>query len=129
MDLPLKYKVFDFEYTDDFGKKFDGQFTVLCRLTISQKHTMELEKTRLLGNYANPTDALAGYAIYLSTLRAKIVDAPEWWKQSGGGASIEDEEILIELYNKIAEAEIQWKEEMMKKAKPETEKEPVKASQ
>ena len=123
MDLPLKQKVFDLNFTAEFGKKYEGQFTVLCRLNIAQKHAMELEKTRLLGNYANPTDQLAGLAIFLSTLRAKIVDAPEWWKQSLGGAAIEDEDVLGELYNKVQEAEKQWKDEMMKKAQPEAKEE------
>lgn len=118
MDLPQKQKVFDFDFTAELGKKYEGQFTVLCRLNIAQKHAMELEKTRLLGNYANPTDELAGLAIVLSTLRAKIIDSPEWWKQSLGGAALEDEDVLSALYRKVQDSEAEWKNEMLKKAQP-----------
>lgn len=116
MDLPLKEKTFEFDHVgEDTGKEYKGRFTVLCTLTVGQKHSLALEKTRLLGNYANPTDDLAGLAIILANLRAKIVDAPEWWKQSQGGAAVEDESALVVLYRQVQEAEFQWKEELKKK--------------
>jgi hypothetical protein len=79
---------------------------------------MEIEKTRLLGNFANPTDELYGLAVVLATLRTKIIDAPEWWKQSSGGAAFEDEDMLSDLYNKVQDTERQWKDEMTKKVQP-----------
>lgn len=116
MDLPSKEKTFTFEHTGETtGKKYDGQFTVLCVLNVGQKHAMALEKTRLMGNYANPTDDLAGFAVILANLRAKIVSAPEWWNQSNGGAVIDDEDTLVVLYRKITEAEIEWKETLKTK--------------
>ncbi len=116
MDLPSKEKSFHFEHVGaDTGRKYEGQFTVLCLLNVGQKHARDLEQTRLLGNYPNPTDSLAGLAIILSNLRAKIVDAPEWWKQSLGGSNIDDEDALVALYRKVQEAEKQWKDELQKK--------------
>jgi hypothetical protein len=116
MDLPNKEKTFHFEHVgSDSGHKYEGRFTVLCSLNVGQKHAMALEKTRLLGNYPNPTDDLAGLAIVLSNLRAKIIDGPEWYKQSNGGALIDDEDALVALYRKIQDAEFEWKEELKKK--------------
>jgi hypothetical protein len=116
MDLPNKEKNFHVDHIGaDTGKKYDGQFTVLCLLNASQKHAMALEESRLLGNSSNPTDELSGFAKIFANLRAKIVDAPEWWKQSRGGATIEDEDVLVILHQKIKEAELQWKEDLKKK--------------
>lgn len=116
MDLPSKERSFAFEHTGETtGKKYDGQFTVICVQNVGQKHAMALEKTRLLGNYANPTDDLAGLAIIMANLRHKIVEAPEWWKQSNGGAALDDESCLVMLYRKVQEAEFEWKEELKKK--------------
>lgn len=116
MDLPSKEKSFQFDHVgEDTGKEYKGQFTVLCVLNVGQKHALALEKTRLLGNYANPTDDLNGLAIILANLRMKIVEAPEWWKQSQGGAAIEDESALVVLYRKLQEAEFEWKENLKKK--------------
>lgn len=116
MDLPSKEKTFAFEHIGDTtGKKYDGQFTVRCVLNVGQKHSMALEQTRLLGNYDNPISDLNGLAVILANLRAKIVEAPEWWKQSLGGALIDDEDALVLLYRKIIEVEIEWKEDLKKK--------------
>ncbi len=117
MDLPNKELTFEFDHVgDDTGKKYDGRFTVKCVLTVGEKHAMALEKTRLMGNYAMPTDDLAGLAIILANLRAKIVDGPNWWTQSQGGALVEDESALVVLYRKVQEAEAKWKEQLKEKA-------------
>lgn len=119
MDLPKIETVIDFEFTSELGKKYEGRFTVLCLLDMGQKHRLELEKTRLLGNYQNPTPELSGIAIVLANLRVKVLDGPEWWKQSNGGYLIKDEDALVTLYDKVQEAETQWRnqlKEMGKKA-------------
>jgi hypothetical protein len=129
MDLPKNEAVFDLDHTGDVtGKRYEGQFKVLCVLNMAQKHSMELEKTRLMGNFANPTDGLAGIAVILSTLRAKIVDAPEWWKQSGGGYDIMDEDALVAVYNKIMAAEAEWRTNLKEKGKKAQEKTQDKSS-
>jgi hypothetical protein len=126
MDLPSKQSVFDFEHIGDLTeKKYDGAFTVVCALNMAQKHALELEKTRLLGNYANPTDGLAGIAIILANLRVKIIDAPEWWKQSNGGYDIMDEDCLVALYKKVQEVEAKWREDIKAKGKSALEKNPA----
>lgn len=116
MDLPSKEKTFDFEHVgSDTGKEYKGRFTVLCLLNVGQKHSLSLERTRLLGNYPNPTGDLDAYARVLANLRAKVLDAPDWWKQSSGGSLIEDEDCLVALFLKIQEAESQWKDDLKKK--------------
>jgi hypothetical protein len=117
MDLPTTQSVFDFDFTSELGKKYDGRFTVLSVLDMRTKHRLELEKTRLLGNHSSPTDELAGIAIVLATLRCRIVDAPEWWKQSDGGYDITDSDALTALYNKVMAAETEWRLKLKEKAK------------
>ena len=125
MDLPSKEKSFAFKHTGEVtGKEYEGQFTVRCLLNIGQKHSLALEKTRLLGNYDSPTDDLAGLALILANLRAKVIDAPEWWKQSLGGTLIDDEDALVVLYRKVEETELAWKEELKKKTQKITDPTP-----
>jgi hypothetical protein len=119
MDLPKNEITFDVDLQGDTTfKQYQGQFTCRCVLTMGQKHAMELEKSRLLGSYSNPTEELIGIAIIFANLRAKIVDAPEWWKQSGGGAAINDENILVELFNKVDKAEQEWRQKVKELAVP-----------
>ena len=119
MDLPKIESVFEFDFTSELGRRYQGTFVVLCVLDMGQKHRLELEKTRLLGNYANPTDGLMGISVILATLRTKIIEGPEWWKQSKGGYDIKDEDALVTLFDKVQAAEGEWREklkEMGKKA-------------
>lgn len=120
MALPNKEKTFDFDFTTSLGKQYTGIFTVKCLLNIGEKHQMELEKTRLLGNYSNPTEELYGIATVLSSLRAKLTDSPDWWKQSRAGANLEEEDLLVALHNKVLEAENQWMEDLKKQADKKT---------
>jgi hypothetical protein len=119
MELPKNEDIVEIDMLGDTTlKKYEGQFTIRCVLSAGQRHAMELEKSRLMGTSPQPTDALVGLAEVLGTLRAKIVEAPEWWKQSLGGSNLSDENVLMELYNKIGEAEIQWRDKVKKLANP-----------
>ena len=117
MDLPSKERTFEIDCVGEVtGKRYEGAFTVLCSLNIGQKHALALEKTRLIGNYSSPTEDLIGLSVLLANLRIKIVDGPEWWKQSRGGATLEDEEVVVTLFEKIQEAERAWKDSLKQKA-------------
>lgn len=119
MSLPKNEKTFDFNHVGETtAKKYEGQFTVRCSLNMGMKHQLELEKSRLLADFLNPTSELAGIALILSNLRVKISDAPEWWKQSGGGFNLEDEDVLVELYKALVEKELEYRNEIKAKAAP-----------
>jgi hypothetical protein len=119
MELPKNESTFNIEMVGDTTfKKYEGQFTVRCVLTAGQRHAMELEKSRLLGNFTSPTDALIGLAEVLATLRARVIESPEWWRQSAGGSMLSDENVLMELYNKVSEVETQWRQKVKDLANP-----------
>lgn len=119
MELPKNEATFDMDIQGDTTfKQYQGLFTCRCILTMGQKHTMELEKSRLLGNYTNPTPDLDGLATIFATLRAKVIDGPEWWKQSLGGITISDENTLVELYKKVQKAEQEWRQKVKDLASP-----------
>ena len=124
MDLPKKERSFYFKYTgEDSGFVYEGQFTIKCTLNIGEKRLMELEMSRLQGDMQNGTSQLRAISSTISMLRAKIVDAPEWWKQ-GGGMFIEDEGCLVDLINKVDEVSDLYRKELMAKASPSKEAEP-----
>jgi hypothetical protein len=117
MDLPKKERSFSFSYvSQDSGMLYEGTFTIKCKLNVAEKYQLELEKSRLTSDMANPTNGLMGMAIALSTLRTKIVDGPNWWAQ-GKGLNIEDEDALVALFEKVEEESSQWRKELDDKAK------------
>lgn len=119
MDLPKNEAAFDFNVTGSTtDKKYEGQFTVVCILNMARKHQLEIEKTRLMADFSNPTETLFGLATILANLRVRIVDSPEWWKQSGGGMNLMDEDVLVALYDKVMDAEAKWREALKAQAAP-----------
>jgi hypothetical protein len=113
--LPKNEKSFDIDMHGDVtGLHYKGTFTARCVLSIASRHAMELEKTRLMADYANPSNGLAGIAIALSSIRAKIVEGPAWWKDSDGGANLLDENVIFRLYDECNKLEAAWRKELKK---------------
>jgi hypothetical protein len=115
--LPKNEQSFDIDIVGDTtGLPYKGTFSAKCILNMAGKHAMELEKTRLQADYANPSAGLAGIAIALSTIRAKITEGPAWWKDSEGGATIIDENVVFKLYDECNKLEANWRKELKKNA-------------
>jgi hypothetical protein len=116
MDLPKKERTFGFSYvSDESGLTYDGTFTVKCKLNVAEKYQLELEKSRLMSDMANPSNGLMGIAIALSTLRVRIVDGPNWWTQ-GKGINIEDEDVLVALFERVETECMEWRKELSERA-------------
>lgn len=116
--LPKRERTFVFEGVGaDTGIKYDGKFTVKTILKIREKHQLELEKTILQADTKSPTAGLRGISNILANLRVRIVDGPEWWRQSEGGSDLDDENILLDLYDKVIEQEMEWRKDLQEMAK------------
>jgi len=116
MSLPEKIRTFYFDHTDEYGERREGNFSVKCRLTMRERQGMELNKSRLLGGHTSPTDALTGISVMVATLDTHITDAPEWWKQSDSGLDLEDETIVVELFNNLTTEQLKWRDELTQHA-------------
>ena len=124
MDLPKNERTFNFEGTGDATQApYEGEFTVLCVPDMRARRAIEVEKSRLSADIANPTDNLAGLSIILANLRVRILSGPRWWEESLGGFQIMDENILVMLYDKVLEQEDLWRASLRTKAKPKKDEE------
>ena len=120
MELPEKQRTFYFDHKDEYGDRREGNFTVKCRLTMRERQSMELNKSQLLGGYRVPTDALMGISVMVATLNTHITESPEWWKQSDSGLDLEDESIVVDLYDMLTTEQIAWREELTKYTEEKT---------
>jgi len=117
MDLPNNEKTFEFEHVGlTTGKKYDGKFTVKCVLNMFDKREVELEKSRLSADVANPTNLLSSLSHILANLRVRIIKSPTWWEQSLGGFDILDEDVIVALYDKTMEQADKWYKELKENA-------------
>jgi hypothetical protein len=115
--LPKNEKNFDFKSQGETtGLDYDGRFKCKCVLDIAGKHSLELEKTRLMADFANPTTGLQGISLTIATIRAKLVEWPSWWDEGNYGLGILDENIILEIYDDVQKAESDWRSELLRKA-------------
>ena len=122
-NLPKNERTFDVKLIGSTTQTlYEGQFTVQCILDIHGTHIMELERTRLLADFANPTELLAGLALALSSLRAKIISAPDWWQNTDQGRTVKDKNVIIALFGQCEEQETKWKDELRTKAEEAAKK-------
>lgn len=115
MELPKRERTFYFDFTGESGFRYEGNVTIKCRLNVSERHALELNRSRLLGDCVNPTDSLRGIAVCLSTCQAKIIEAPNWWMQSNG-SKLEDEDALVALFSRIEDESDAWRQELVDQA-------------
>jgi len=114
--LPKNERTFTVKVDGDTtGETFEGQFTTKCVLNMSEKHSKELEKTRLMADYANPSPSLAGIAEILSTVKTKLIKWPDWWSNLDYGSKMLDENVIVTIYDEVQNLEREWRAEVKKK--------------
>lgn len=115
--LPKIERSFDLDYKGQTtGVEYKGTFTVRCILNVGQKHTVELEKSRLMADQRNPTNGLLSISVALAEIRGRLVEAPAWWKDSKSATDFLDEDVIYEVFNRCLDMEEQWKSELKKNA-------------
>lgn len=115
--LPKRQKSFDLDLTgESTDLQYKGTFTVKVGLSMQEQHTVELERTRMMADYKNPSPGLMRIAIALSDLTVRIVESPSWWRETGNGYDILDRNVVEEIFIKSMDAETEWKKAIKKKA-------------
>ena len=117
MDLPKNQKSFEISYLGEItGKKYEGTFTVKCVLNLAEKRKVEIERSTLSADLNNPTDSLSAIATIVSNLRVRVVESPDWFKQSVQTLDVLDEDVLFHIFSKCMEKSDEWTSEVKKKS-------------
>ena len=103
--IAMKGDTLDHEYT--------GTFTVRCILTKREELIADVRRRELLGPSADSASpVILNNAYVLGQLFVRIVDAPDWWKESDGGADLYDTNVIGEIYAKVLEASAAWRKKV-----------------
>lgn len=109
MDLPKNEKSFYFKHTGELtGKVYEGDFSAKCVLNLADKRLLEVEKSAITLDLNNPSGNLSAIGNVVSNLRVRILDAPDWFKQSIVSLDILDDELMFEIYAKCLELSDEW---------------------
>lgn len=88
----------------DTNTTWSGKFSV--KLSLSPRDVLNLDRLyrEFIGNTngAEPSSIAIYYAHMLSQLAVRLVDKPDWWKDSMNGQDLKDPNILEEVWAQVS---------------------------
>jgi hypothetical protein len=118
--LPDKNQTFTLDVVGERTKeRFQGSFTVKAMLTIAETVDVGLRTdaynngSRTIGERIYLMNrAIAEMEVRLVSDPKKGLLAPSWWKDSDGGRTLLDLNVLYEVYNKAMSAETEYEKRL-----------------
>lgn len=102
---------------EDTKRHFTGLFSAKTSLSFRERLQEDEQRRLLLGS--NPESAgtyAESVAKLLSFVNVRLVDAPNWWKESKGGVDLKDENVLKAVYETLIDGLAKQFGEQTKKA-------------
>lgn len=87
------------ETGDESGRAYSGTFKVKTLLDRRDRFAADERRRSILG--ADGGNALVGLqeeAFILGQLYVRIIESPQWWKDSNSGLLLEDGNVIVRLY-------------------------------
>ena len=109
-------KVFKFEIDitgDQSGERFQGSFSY-SRPTIGKKRSIIQEEAVLNEGFNKDIPEILFINKSVAFLTHCIIECPQWFKDSKFGLDLEDENLLVEIINKVNSFEDKVAEELAK---------------
>lgn len=97
---------------ENSGESFAGTFEIYLSLPLGKRLELDQYRRAYLGNQGNVMlSAEVDLVEKLANIRARVVlnpkdepIAPRWWTESQFGLSLEDENVVTDIYNKMQAA-------------------------
>lgn len=99
------------------GIQWHGVFKTRVRLSHRDWMRQDQVRRELLG--PNPAGAGAratDSADLFSTILTHVIDSPTWWKDNENGLGLEDDNVVVEVFNGVMKAKVDAAEEVRKRA-------------
>lgn len=102
---------------DTTGELLTGKFSAKKRLSFNDQLRSDNFRRQMLGaSPGEPTARAASMAQIFSQLLVRLIEAPSWWVDADEGRELEDENIVVDVYEKAMKVENDAREEVAKKA-------------
>lgn len=117
MFLPSTEAQIEFECTGETtSKRYSGSFTIKCVLNNFEATEVILRSDRYNGGSQTLPVQTALFNRAIAELEMRVRSSPEWWAKSDSGRLIYDQNVVFELFNKVLEAQQEWKERLSSEA-------------
>jgi hypothetical protein len=117
MLLPQIETQIEFECTGETtSKRYSGSFTVKSVLNNFEATEVALRTDRYNGGSQTIPVQIALFNRAVAELELRVKSSPEWWSKSDSGRLIFDQNVVFELFNKVLEAQKEWKDRLNQEA-------------
>jgi hypothetical protein len=82
------------------------------RPNLRERGMIEVMRTRLNGDLTTLDPDTAAFNEAISHLRFTIKEFPDWWKETDYGGSLYDGNVVLELFSKCMEFEVNWRKKV-----------------
>lgn len=108
MDLRFKIQVVGEETKINWAGDF-----LYRRPSLAERSLIENMRCRLNGDLRTIDGNIAYFNEALAHLKFTLKEFPDWWKESDFGGSLYDPNVVIDVYNKCAEFEADWRKKAL----------------
>lgn len=99
------------------GESWSGKFAAKKRLSFNDQLRRDNFRRQMLGAaVGEPAPRAASMALIFSELLVRLVEAPSWWVDADEGRELEDENVIVQVYEKAIKVEEDAREAVRKKA-------------
>lgn len=96
------------------GQKYTGAFRLKVLLTHDERFAIERIYKQMLPNDVGVEQEIKLKCGGISELEQRIVEAPNWWKDSRNGRDLVDSQPIYDLLIQLQEKYEEWKQELKK---------------
>jgi len=102
---------------DTTGTEWTGKFTTKKRLSFNDQLRRDQARRQMLGDApGKPSERAESMALIFSELLVRLTTAPSWWTDNDEGRTLEDENAVVEVYEKALGVERKALEEVRNRA-------------
>ncbi len=104
------------------GETWTGKFSAKKRLSFNDQMRLDNFRRQMLGEApGEPTQRAASMALIFSNLLVRLAEAPSWWVDADEGRNLEDENLVVQVYEKALKVETDARDALAKKASGATD--------
>jgi hypothetical protein len=96
------------------GQNYNGNFRLKVLLTHDDRFAIERAYKQMLPNDNGVEQEIKLKCGGIAELEQRIVEAPNWWKDSRNGRDLVDAQPIYDLLIQVAEKYEEWKQELKK---------------
>ena len=115
--LPPNESTFHLKVVGERTKKvYEGDFTAKCVLTNGETIEVGLKLDRYNGGSTTLAPQFVLMNRVLAELEVRLKKSPEWWRESDYSRTLQDQNVMYEVFKKAMEAEKAWTDKLNKES-------------